>query len=247
MLELCKLYESQNDYEKAAIRYKDLLERSFKDEAVLKAYAGFMKKTNNLEIAKDFYLKAYKIRKDSDCALNIGLINFEEKSFSEALGYFKKAAASSSKNFIAKLYIAKCEENLYEMTSFADDKKLKEILKIYKDLQKNKNIKIDAMVGAARIYAKLGKVEKTVEQCEKTLMHNPNNVECLNLLGLAYLILKKIPESKEKLNRVLKIEKNNAETHELLSFVLCQYDNRCLLKKCREQYYQIIKNLVKES
>lgn len=175
--------------------------------------------------------------------LNLGIIEFNKTNFEQALEMLKKASETNPSDKDALFYIARCKDEMCEYETEEDSQK---ILAEYINLIQDNQIPEGFNSILAKVYAKSGKIDETVLQCQKALAINPEDVEAYKLLGLTQLILKDLKSVKNTLTTALSLDSKNKEIHNLMSFLLCQQDDRCKLKKCRDKYQELIEKFLEK-
>lgn len=193
--------------------------------------------------AFEIYQKALKENPASgSCLFKLGLIKFEQAEYNEALEYFKKARELSPNKVEITFYITKCKDELcpYDTVEEGQD-----IINEYLSISDDPNLPPEFDITLATAYAKTGQMKDALEGCRKSLVKTPETVECYKLLGLIQLLCKDLDGVKNSLSTAINLQADNSELHEILSYALCQQDNRCAVNKCRKKYKELIQKFIK--
>lgn len=226
-----------NDLEKAAECFENVLKTSPKDFNALMKLAKTSQLQNNNDKAEELYSKALQENPNSvECQVNLGLIQMSKNNLSEALSFFEKAKEISPDNVEANFYLNKCKD---EMCNYEDKQEGQKIIDEYLKLADSKELPLDYYITLTKAQAKMGQLEDALKSCQKALVKNSEDAEAHKLLGLMQLVKKDLVGAKNSLSTALNLKAKNQEVHELLSYVLCQQNDRCLMKKCREKYKEL--------
>lgn len=180
--------------------------------------------------------------KNFECLFNIGKIYYEQKNYNKALEFLEKAKEILPEDVNVLFYIIKCKSLLLDMQN-SDE--YSEILNEYSKLTNRQNLPEDFYISLAQTYAKDGQLRQSFEYCKKAIQVNEGDVEAYKILGLIQMVNKDFAGAKGNLSIALNLQSNNMETHNLFSYLLCSMQTNCSLKKCREKYYELIKERIK--
>lgn len=222
--------------------FENVLKTSPQKFSALFLLAQILQEQENYEEAESIYKKILEEKpKDYRSYLNLGIINYRKQDYAAALNLFTQAKKLSPKNAQVSFYITICKG---EICSFEKEKEIKNIIKEYSKISGKKDLPKDFNLSFTKVCAKAGKMDKAFLMCKKTLRQDSENVEAYKLLGVMHLIKRNFPEAKNALSMALNLQPRNPEIYEILSYLLCQQEDACDRKKCREKYYEMIKKFV---
>lgn len=227
-----------NEYDEAQKCFEQVLKVSPKNFDALFNLAQIFTFQEKYDEALETYTKAVKENdKNIDCYLNIGNIYYLKSDYEKALEALEKAKEVSPDNVKVLFAIVKCKSEICD-TENADE--YQKLIDEYTKLAKMPNLPVDFNISLAKMYAKNGIVDKAFYYCKNAVEANDKDIEAYKLLGLIQLVKKELPEAKSSLSVALNFQSNNAEVHNLFSYLFCSHENGCRLRKCREKYYEFI-------
>ena len=177
-----------------------------------------------------------------DCFFQLGLIEFEKEKYEDAIQFFEKAKALSYDKILCTFYITKCKDKLCKYDTKEEGKS---IIEEYLKLINESVLPEGFYLALATAYAKCGNAKDALTYCQKSIESDSENYESYKLLGLIQLLYKDFEGVKNTLATAISLQSDNIELHDILSYALCQQDNMCAVKKCREKYSEIIKRFIK--
>lgn len=237
------IYMEEKDYTKAKECFEKALKTSPKDFDTLYNYALTLQNQDELEGAKELYNRALKENaQNPDCYMNLGIINLKQGDVANAMQLLEKAHELAPGNPQISFSLTKCKD---ELCNYETPEEGQAVIDEYLKIAKMPNLPEDFGATLSKAYAKNGQLDKALDYCQKCLKEQSENVECYALLGLIQLIKRDLVGAKNTLSTALNLEPGNEELHEILSYTLCQQENKCAVKKCREKYKALIKNFVK--
>lgn len=188
--------------------------------------------------AKDYYTKAMKLDESNwSVHFNLGLVEFAKGDFTSATEFFDKANALSEDSSIVRFYINRCKDELCEYGDESCDED--SILREYLSIAKLQELPKEFSHAIAKAYAKTGNIADALAYCKEALANNPEDVDSYKLLVLIQLVKKDFVGAKNTALTALSLDSANQELHDLLSYVICQQKEGCVLKKCREKYKEM--------
>lgn len=231
------------EFKGAKLCFEEILKKEPKNVDALIKLAAIYLEEKNYEKAFDYYKQVLTFQHNNlESILGIAMIYFENMDFKNALDVFERAKDLSPDDEKISIAILKCRSELCDM----DDKV--EITKILDDYMKigrvAENIP-EYHVAVAKTFAKTGNINDALAHCERSIELNPKDIEARQLLGLIQLIKQDFEGAKDTLNMALSYNPNDKETHNILSYVVCQQIDDCPLQKCRKEYYNLIKDYLK--
>lgn len=233
----------QKDYENAKGCFEKALKAAPKDFDTLFNFAFTLQMQNAYEEAKELYNKALKTNsKDPDCYFNLGFITFNQGDLQKALELFLKAKEFSPNNPQICYFVVKCKD---AMCNYETPEEGNAIINEYLQIANLPNLPDSFETSLSRAYAKNGQIDEALKLCQKCLVKQSENVECYTLLGLIQLLKKDLVGAKATLATALSLQSNNSEVHEILSYALCQQQNKCALQKCRDKYKELVQKFIK--
>lgn len=236
-------YLKIKEYGKAKENFNKATKIKPKDFKSLYNFAISLEKQNEFEEAKEFYIKALSVNpKDVNCLFKLGFLCFREGFYERALEYFNDAKKIDPQKSEIAFYIVKCFD---EMCKYETDEDGQAVIEEYLKLEGKDGLPKDFEITLAKAYAKTGQIENSMARCRKALETNEKDVEAHKLMGLLQLLKKDLAAAKGSLSTAVNLDMNNIEAHDILSYLLCQNDDRRVVKKCRLKYQEIIKNLIK--
>jgi len=223
--------------------FEQVLKTAPKNFDALLNFAQALQSQNDFEGAIEAYDRALKENdKSAQCYLGQGLIYFQQKNYEKALELFDKVKELSPDNTQALFYTTSCEA---ELGSFESDEDYLKVISEYEKLSENPDLPNDFNTSLALAYAKSGQIGESLNYCKKALAINTEDVEAYKILGLLQFVKMDLEGAKSSLSTALSLQPSHEEAHKILSYVLCQQQDKCALKECREKYYQLIKKFLK--
>jgi len=232
-------YLQIKELDKAKESFEKILKTQPKDFDALFNLAHTLQFQNAFEEAKEIYNKAIKENaKSTDCYFHLGVMTFIEKHYEESLEYFQKAKELSPNNARIAFYIARCKDEICSYDSMEEGQL---VIDEYLKVTTHENIPPLFNITLAKAYAKTGQIDHALANCKKALAVNDKDIESYKLLGLLQLLKKDSKEARNALSTAISLERHNAEAHDILSYALCQHDDRTVVQNCRLEYKKIIK------
>lgn len=138
--------------------------------------------------------------------------------------------------------------NRYEMAS-KQYKKIIDYLQYESDLegenlQKKNSLLLAGYLNLAACYLKLGKIEEAIENCDKALELDPNNVKGHFRKGQAYLARKDYDLAKNSFSKVVEIDPSNKIAQK--NAIICKENLKKQLQKEKQMYQAIFKKMAQE-
>lgn len=227
------------EYEKAKLYFEAALKTSPNKFDVLFDMALTLQKQKKYDEAEEYYAKALEEKGENFQAyLGLGIVNCNKHDYNKALEFLEKAKSLAPDNTHVLFYIAKCKA---ELCDFGLNDDCQAIINEYLSMSDKKDLPAEFNISLAKIYAKTGQIAKALEFSKKALNTDTEDVEVYKLLGLIQLIKKEFAEAKNSLSTALHLEPKNEELLEILSYLLCQQEDNCERKKCREKYHEMMK------
>ena len=244
LLLLGQSYIGLKDYQKAKETFENLLKLNPKDFDTLFNYAQVLQAENKYTEANEFYNKALiENPKSIDCYYNLGVVAFKGGAYEKALESFYKAQELAPERIDVSFYIVKCKD---EMCSYETLEDGQSIIDEYLELAEQPKLPPSYGVDLAKAYAKNGQSEEAFEGCKNALKSNDKDIEAYKLMGLLQLLKNDSPEAKNMLSIAIGLDIRDEEAHNILSYVLCQHDDRCIVDTCRQKYHETIKKLIQK-
>lgn len=243
IFKLGQSYLNNKDYEKAKETFEKVLKIAPKDFDSLYHIGLSFQAQSAYEEAKEMYNKALKENdKSPDCYFNLGVIAFRESLFEKAIEYFEKSKEINPDRSETTFCIAKCKD---ELCSYETQEQGQSVIDEYLKIADKKDIPPCYNINLAKAYAKTGNIEQALKHCKLALIEDDKDVESYKLLGIIQLVQKNSAAAKNTLSTALNLDVKDVEAHDILSYILCQHEDRSILHRCRQKYQEIIKNLIK--
>ncbi|MDD3236592.1 MAG: tetratricopeptide repeat protein [Candidatus Gastranaerophilales bacterium] len=174
-----------------------------------------------LDIAKKLYEKTIEVQADdTDAIYNMGIIEYNQKSYNEALQHFLRVDKFDPDKPIVLYYIARCQEFL----NVNNDQNLQqEITEMYEKIMDEKGLPKDFFVTVAYSFAKLGNVKKTLILLDKALAVEPENAKCYKLSALTDLVQLKRDNAKHNILIAVDLDPEDNEAKKLLDYINLLY------------------------
>lgn len=238
----CKLgvvHLKLDEYDEAKNCFEQVLKNSPNNFDALFNLARTLQFQKKFDEAIEVYIRAQKENeKNIDCHLNIGHIHYEKGDYEKALEVLEKAKEIAPGNVKVLFSIVKCKSELLDMENSSN---YQQIIDEYMKLAKKAGLPRDFDISLAKVYAKNGDIDKAFKHCKNAVEANAEDIEAYKLLGLIQLIKKDFSDAKNSLSIALNFQSNNAETHNLFSYLLCSHEEGFAMQKCRMKYYELIK------
>lgn len=241
------VYLKLEDFAKASENFEKMLKLAPKDFNGLYNMGLALQNQGLYDEAKECFIKALQEDPNNkDCNFNLGVVNFKQGDFSSATEFFEKVKEVDPEMAEASFYLVKCKDELID-SPIGKEQETQTVIDEYLTFEKEhpEELPKDFHLSLAKAYAKKGQLKESFERCEKSLELNSDDPDTYNYLGLIQLIKKDLAGAKNSLSTALSLEPNNKEAHVLLSYVLCQQEDKCAMKKCRDKYQDLIKKLLK--
>lgn len=229
-----------NEYDEAKTCFEQVLKILPKNFDALFYLAQVFQHQKNYDKAIETYTEAIKENsKNVDCYLNIGFIYSVQGNYIAAIKVLEEAREIFPDNVEVLFYIAKYKS---ELCDIENDEECQQILRDYTELTDKENLPNDFHISFAKVQARIGNIDEAIELCKNAIEANGGEMEAYKLLGLMQLVKKDFPGAKNSLSIALNFESNNAETHNLFSYLFCSHEDGCALQKCRKKYYELVNN-----
>lgn len=238
----CKLgtaYLKLNEYDEAVACFEQVLKVAPKNFDALFNLAQIFQSQKKYDEALEMYTKAVSEQeKDINCPLNMGLIYYEQGNYDKALEILEKAKGLSPDNVQILFSIAKCKS---ELCNFDNEDEINKLINEFTKLDGCADLPADFNISLAKVYAKTGDIDKAFEYSKNAVEADGEDIDAYRLLGLIQLVNKEFPNAKSSLSAALNFQTDNAEIHNLFSYLFCSHEEGCALQKCRQKYYELIK------
>ena len=177
---LALAYDLNKDYIKAIELYKIVETLNFKEKKILfnnlaKCYLG----AQNIDQAKNYYLKALEYDQNDKLILNNLLILYLRIGDKNKAKYFYKKAKEIDQNYI--------EFKLNESDYLISNDKIEDAVKCLKTIIDNSKNYI-AYTKLSKIYSRIGNLKKSIEVIEEAIVAYPNQKDLKFTRGIHYLI-----------------------------------------------------------
>ena len=177
---LALAYDLNKDYKKAIEIYKTLETLNFKEKKILfNNLAKCFLADQNIDEAKNYYLKALEFDQNDKLIINNLLILFLRIGNKDKAEYFYKKAQKIDKNYI--------EFKLNESDYFVSQDKIEDAIKCLKTII-NKSKNYVAYIKLSKIYSMIGDLKKSIEIIEEAIVAHPNQKDLKFTRGMHYLI-----------------------------------------------------------
>lgn len=232
------------NYKKAATTFKSILKIDKQHAPSLTCLAKIEFIEKRYEKAFEYYLLSMKIdAKNVENFIGIAKIYFINREYEKALEVYEKASELSPENTEIATEILSCKTELYEAGGDIDCDTL---LKEFDNLIENHEDIPDLHGKMAKIYAKSGNLSKAEEYCKIMLDSDAKDLESLKMMGLLMLLQQNFDAAKEYLTKAFSINPKDAETHNILSYIVCQQVDNTPVRVCRMEYYNLVKEYLKK-
>lgn len=237
------VYLNQKSFDKASESLETVVKSSPKNLDAVVALAQSLQSQKAFDSAMEHYGSVLQAREDDfDALYGMGFIKYQKGQHQEAVDFLEKALALSPDNKNTAFYLNKCND---ELCSYESDCDGADIISKYLKMDGQEGLPDGFHLSLARAYAKTGQISSSQEYCHKALEANPEDIESYKLLGIIQLAKKDFATAKNTLLTALKLEPNNEEIHDILSYVLCYQVDNCPLDRCRERYRELMGKFLK--
>lgn len=227
------------EYEEAQTCLEDVLKKNPKHFEAMMGLAQVFQLQEKYPEAMEFYDKASKENvKDMDCPLNMGEILYKTGEFVKALEILEKAKELAPENVKIAFAIVKCRSELCDVDSKEECQKL---IDEFNKLAGQEDLPKEFDTVIAKLYAKTGHIEDALYHCQNAVEINEKDIEAYKLLGLMQMLKKDLAGAKNSLSVALHLQSNNTEIHQLFSYLLCMHEEGCVMQKCRQKYFDLIR------
>ena len=177
---LALAYDLNKDYKKAIELYKTLETQNFKEKKILfnnlaKCFLG----DQNIDEAKNYYLKALEFDQNDKLIVNNLLILFLRIGDKNNAKYFYKKAREIDENYI--------EFQLNESDYFISEDKIEDAIKCLKIIIDNSKNYV-AYTKLSKIYSMIGDLKKSIEVIEDAMIAHPDQKNLKFTRGIHHLI-----------------------------------------------------------
>ncbi len=177
---LALAYDLNKDYKKAIELYKTVETQNFKEKKILfnnlaKCFLG----DQNIDEAKNYYLKALEFNQNDKLIVNNLLILFLRIGDKNKAKYFYKKAREIDENYI--------EFQLNESDYFISEDKIEDAIKCLKIIIDNSKNYV-AYTKLSKIYSMIGDLKKSIEVIEEAMIAHPDQKDLKFTRGMHHLI-----------------------------------------------------------
>ena len=177
---LALAYDLNKDYKKAIELYKTVETQNFKEKKILfnnlaKCFLG----DQNIDEAKNYYLKALEFDQNDKLIVNNLLILFLRIGDKNKAKYFYKKAREIDKNYI--------EFQLNESDYLISEDKIEDAIKCLKIIIDNSKNYV-AYTKLSKIYSMIGDLKNSIEVIEDAIIAHPNQKDLKFTRGMHHLI-----------------------------------------------------------
>tara|TARA_A100001015_G_scaffold166161_1_gene184693 strand:+ start:640 stop:2358 length:1719 start_codon:yes stop_codon:yes gene_type:complete len=177
---LALAYDLNKDYKKAIELYKTVETQNFKEKKILfnnlaKCFLG----DQNIDEAKNYYLKALEFDQNDKLIVNNLLILFLRIGDKNNAKYFYKKAREIDENYI--------EFQLNESDYFISEDKIEDAIKCLKIIIDNSKNYV-AYTKLSKIYSMIGDLKKSIEVIEDAMIAHPDQKNLKFTRGIHHLI-----------------------------------------------------------
>jgi len=206
------------------------LEEDYKDTKILLRKTYIALAYNNLgkkpDIASNYFKKIVSIfSSDGEAHYNLGLINYNKKSYGDALSSLKIALNQQYKSNDTKYYLGKIysvKEQWLDAISY-----LEELYRAKKSYKDTKVLLEEAYYNVGKSFFLSQKYSEAVSYLAKAYKLNKNRLETLYFIGLSNYNLNRYSEAEKELTLLLKLNgyKNYKDCKKILIFSLLNLAN----------------------
>lgn len=228
-----------HEYEEARACFEDVLKKNPKHFEAMMGLAQVFQVQEKYSEAMEFYDKASKENvKDMDCPLNMGEILYKTGEIEKALEILEKAKELAPENVKISFAIVKCKS---EVCNVDNKEECQQIIGEFNKLAGQEDLPKEFDISIAKLYAKTGQIEDALYHCQNAVENNEKDIEAYKLLGLMQMLKKDLAGAKNSLSVALNLQSNNAEIHQLFSYLLCIHEDGCAMQKCRQKYFDLMR------
>ena len=178
---LALAYDLNKDYKKAIKVYKNLENQNFKEKKILfnnlaKCFLG----AQNINEAKNYYLKALEFDQNDKLIVNNLLILFLRIGDKNKAKYFYKKAQEIDKNYI--------EFKLNESDYLISEDKIEDAIKCLRAIIDNSKNYV-AYTKLSKVYSMIGDLKKSIEVIEDAIIAYPDQKDLKFTKGMHHLIM----------------------------------------------------------
>ncbi|MCQ2789562.1 MAG: tetratricopeptide repeat protein [bacterium] len=190
-----------------------------------------------------FTLALKKDPKNVTNYINVAEIYYLNQEYQKAIEVYEKASEIDPECPEVILGLLSCKTELCNLDSeYVCDSLIEEYEKVEALVERLPKYHFEV----AKTHAKSGNVKKAIDHCKKSVENNPNDFESYRLLGLLMLIRQDYDAAKDALTKAIEICPDSKETHNILSYVMCQQMEGLPFQACRLEYYDLIKGMLKK-
>lgn len=191
---LAELYLEANNLDEALKEYALLLQKKPDDYLINFKMGELFEKKNQRQQALKYYMLSYKVRKNyPPTLLNLGVLLFEVKKYSEAETMLEKTLRYEPENSKCYFYLGMV---------FKNTNNHKKALKYFEQSVKDKTYKVRSLAERGMIYVLTNKLEDAVIELERALKYSEG--ESLNLILNMRYILASCHESLRNITEAIK-------------------------------------------
>ncbi len=177
---LALAYDLNKDYKKAIELYKIVENQNFKEKKILfNNLAKCLLGSQNIDEAKNYYLRALEFDHNDKLIVNNLLILFLRVGDKNKAKYFYKKAQEIDENYI--------EFKLNESDYLISEDKIKDAIKCLKTIIDNSKNYV-AYTKLSKIYSMIGDLEKSIDVIEDAIIAHPNQKDLKFTRGTHHLI-----------------------------------------------------------
>lgn len=231
------------EYEDAKKCFEQILKTSPNDKDALLYLAQILSLRGNDDEALEIYAKILEQdEQNTSNYINIANIHMKKGDSEKALEILEKAKEIAPDSKEVLFAITKCKS---ETCDVDDENSYNEVVNEFKKLSGDKDAPEEFDISLANLYAKNGEIDKALLHCKKALEANSEDVQASKLMGLIQLIKKDFAGAKNSLTAALNLQPSCKETHEIFAYLICDQDEKCERKKCRDTYHKLVKKHIK--
>lgn len=231
------------EYAEAKACFEQIIKVSPNDVDALSNLAQVLQLLGQEDEALEIYTKlAAQDNQNAANHVRIADIYLKKGDSDKALEILNAAKEFLPENTEILFAITKCKG---ENCDIEDEANYKELISEYKKLSGEKELPKDYDISLANLYAKNGEIDKAFLHCKKALEVDSEDAKASKLMGLIQLIKKDFAGAKNSLTTALNLQPGNKEAHEIFSYLICNQDERCARKKCRETYQNLVQKHIK--
>ncbi|MGR3292683.1 MAG: tetratricopeptide repeat protein, partial [Candidatus Scalindua sp.] len=233
---LSTIYERQGKHEKAAASFKQILEKK-PDDIVAHTQLGLLYlRTSKYDEA---FSEAEKVSELSQGRLPLGIyfikgsVLLQRKDYVNAIALLKEATLRLPKMV---------EPHYFRALALTEDGRIEEAKSEFKAAIDIAPGFIPAKISLARLLTKDGWQEEAILFCEEVLEIQPDNVDAMQIIGLAYMRLKDFEKAEEQFKNIVYLRPNFGDIN--IAYLSLSSGQ---LSKCIRQCEAIIKTAPEET